>query len=617
MLEKIIENFSRGLITKVEAKSIGRGATSDVINWMPLGDKIELRRGMLLIGTEQTGVGKITGLHTTRKADGVEVTYRTRGKKLEYYDTVTEDWIEVSTDLLGTDADGEDISFSNYYTNHGNQMWFSSPNSSLYKIMNANPGSVTDMYQANTNYKGRIQIILNRMFLWGRNKDKAAVYGSYIDKLNNTTVTAENIGTGDGTTKIFTDTLAFKAGSSKRTCFAITATDGTETFSDNYNGTLTGDKGGTGTINYTTGAISVTFNTAPTNLQALTSTYLWENSLDKGIADFTFDDPTRLAGQGVLFRQDVGGNMQNMMTYADIQYCIHQFNTWRLNITVDDTNATNRVYRESAGIPNWRAAIATGEGIYYIDDSDISDPRFKILQVEVGGTAVVPKDVSIDLDLSDYRFSGGANFEFGDYLIYACRRSSNTINDRWFVYNRVWKNYTILDYRASCFAVSNGELWAGDSGSNNVYKVFSGTDDDDSNIDNFWVGNLDNLDAERLKKCKRLVLQGEIQVDQIYNVYLSFDNSEFIQVGTVEGTGSYVDKTNPVTVGANTIGTKVVGGGDVLTAYNYEKEIKIRTDKFEKVKIKFVATQLGYVSVSKINYKDIRMKAQRVPSKYR
>ena len=36
-----------------------------------------------------------------------------------------------------------------------------------------------------------------------------------------------------------------------------------EYFSDDMNGNLTSEEGGTGTINYTTGAISITFKTAP------------------------------------------------------------------------------------------------------------------------------------------------------------------------------------------------------------------------------------------------------------------------------------------------------------------------------------------------------------------
>ncbi len=43
----------------------------------------------------------------------------------------------------------------------------------------------------------------------------------------------------------------------------FSVTDGAEVFTDNSDGTLTGDAGGTGTIVYTTGAWSVTFNVAP------------------------------------------------------------------------------------------------------------------------------------------------------------------------------------------------------------------------------------------------------------------------------------------------------------------------------------------------------------------
>lgn len=43
----------------------------------------------------------------------------------------------------------------------------------------------------------------------------------------------------------------------------VEVTDGVETFTDNEDGTLTGDAGGSGTVNYNTGTIVVTFNAAP------------------------------------------------------------------------------------------------------------------------------------------------------------------------------------------------------------------------------------------------------------------------------------------------------------------------------------------------------------------
>jgi len=172
----------KGLQTALEPQSIERGAASRSLNWRTQGDHIELRRGMARVGAD-AGAGKVTGLFTSRKANNDEVTWRTRGKKLEYYNATTEAWVEVNTaDILGTAADGEDVSFADYATNQGNQVWFASPNSSLFKIMTANPGDPVDQYDSSKNFKGLISIVLNRMFLWRRKSDKTAPYGSVPEK---------------------------------------------------------------------------------------------------------------------------------------------------------------------------------------------------------------------------------------------------------------------------------------------------------------------------------------------------------------------------------------------------------------------------------------------------
>jgi hypothetical protein len=92
----------------------------------------------------------------------------------------------------------------------------------------------------------------------------------------------EAVGTGDGTNKAFADTLA-KASIEPGT---VSVTDGVETFTDDGYGRLTGSAGGTGTINYTTGALSVTFNAAPANAAAVTADYVRELV---GVLDETID----------------------------------------------------------------------------------------------------------------------------------------------------------------------------------------------------------------------------------------------------------------------------------------------------------------------------------------
>lgn len=71
---------------------------------------------------------------------------------------------------------------------------------------------------------------------------------------------------------------------------SFTATDGTETFTDNGDGTLTGSAGGTGTINYTTGAWSLSFNAnvvAPTNIYATYTPLVSSPSPIMGIKEYT------------------------------------------------------------------------------------------------------------------------------------------------------------------------------------------------------------------------------------------------------------------------------------------------------------------------------------------
>jgi len=77
--------------------------------------------------------------------------------------------------------------------------------------------------------------------------------------------------TGDGATVAFSNTFAnnvpILAGS-------VIVDDTVEVFTDNGSGVLTGSLGGSGTVDYTTGAIAVTFNTAPTNGQVIQASFI-------------------------------------------------------------------------------------------------------------------------------------------------------------------------------------------------------------------------------------------------------------------------------------------------------------------------------------------------------
>lgn len=620
LLTKTIREFKNGIIDEYEARAIPDGAASKSLNWLTKFTHIELRRGFAFLGPESALTGGITGLHVGRRADGTEIVFKSWRRRLHYYDSSSNVWTEISDNLLPLAADGEEVSFTNYHNLAGAWVFASSPNSDIYKIAVANPGSAQSL--ASTNFKGKIKTNEGRLMLWDRlgnngRKDETGIYLSYIDKdelSDYTETTGFAYGTGDGTTKTFTATLTL----SSQTCFGVEVTDGTETFSDDYNGNLVGSLGGTGTINYITGAASVTFKTAPTNLQAITARYYRENSTSAGVADFSHSTP-RTAGQGAIFRQDDGGGvLQNVFSIKGVMFCFHEKKTWRTETTLTDTNATNIQYRAQIGIPNWRAAVETGEGVYYIDDSDETKTRLKILRYD-DSTELIPYSISDNLNLEDYVFDKAAAIEWGDLVLFACRHKDSSTNNAIFIYHKRYKSFDKLDYPVAQFAVYNGNLIGGDPVTNNVYTLFSGLDDIGATIPNYWEGKIDNLNLEELKKTKRLIIEGDIGLDQDILIKGSFDNGPFVELGTIDGASTdYVDRTQKVTVGSLTLGRgEVGGGGDGVSAYHYLREIKLRQSKFGDLKIRVEATGIGWASVSLLSYKDIRIKENRISSRYR
>ena len=630
-----IKDFKYGLINSVEQQSIPRGASSDSLNFITSGVKKELRRGYKLLGTtENLGAGKVTGLGVAKKPNGDDIIYRTRKRKIEYLDTTTDDWVEVGTDtmsasVVATDSLGEDISIEQYSNPTGQQVWFNSPNAGPLKVMTANPGSITDMYVLGTNYKGYMRIKSGRMYVWdrfGNPRNKTDLFCSQLDVQADSAYTQIS-----GEAIAASGTLAFKAAGARRSCFqvVVTITGTGETFTDNGDGTLTGSLGSTGLVNYTSGAYS--------GLGVGTATYRWaDDSTVKGIANFSYSS-TRTAGEGFILSQAIGADFQNLFSLNGNEYCMHKTATWRVAISNDDTDVTNLIYRSKIGIPNKRAACESGDGIYFIDDTDENDVHFRILRIESAGTEVIPfsiskqfkiADVKVGVDLNNYRFDQAASIEFGDYILFACRTNDSLYNNRVFIYNKINKATDILNYFVSCFAIYDGTLVAGDSLTDNVYTLFSGTDDNNDVVNGYFDSNLDNMGYDGLKKVIEVTVDGEIGPEQDAKVYASTDRGNFVEIrsqddvannySAIRGSGPYVDRSQSVAVGAFTLGRgEIGGGGDGLVAYHYRRTFRVSLSKFEYIKFRIEPTGIGYFSISEFTYRDVRVKSQKIPSRYR
>jgi len=94
-----------------------------------------------------------------------------------------------------------------------------------------------------------------------------------------TAVPSEVIGTGNGSQVTFSGTLT------QTDVQSVIITDSIETFTDDKNGFLVGSAGGTGTIDYATGAYSVTFNAAPANTQSVNTSYSYADGFITPTAD--------------------------------------------------------------------------------------------------------------------------------------------------------------------------------------------------------------------------------------------------------------------------------------------------------------------------------------------
>lgn len=624
-----IKDFSvsefRGLNTVInDIATLNKGVSPDSLNWITgkFKDNISLRRGQALLGqTRVDGAGKITGLGVGTKYNGSQVPFFSYGRKVKYYDVVTDDTVEVGSDLLPTGADGEDVWFTPYQNLAGSFMYLGSQNSSVYKIPVPNPGSAVD--QSVNNYRfGVLKVSQNRSFAGQRNgttagnQDKTGVYLSYVDKAllsSYTQVTGEAYGTGDGATQTFAHSLTDRTG--VRTVMYVSVTDGTETFIDDRNGLMIGNLGGTGTVNYATGAVSVTFNTAPANLQAITCSYYYEESTSSGILDFSGSS----FGQGATFRQDDGGGtLMAIWPINNVEYCFHLLKTWQLTMaTSSSETSTNLPYR-TIGVKYSQSAYPTPEGVLFADLSRPTDPKFRRLQIAPNTTnlTIEPTPISDSLDLSAHAFDYCVAFRWGDYEIFCVQDKINGVanehNSVMYIHNVVSDTWDKLDYYASRLAEYEGTLIAGDSLSNNVLTLFSGFDDDGSVIANYWTDGDMNLGTDNLKVVHRMVISGLIQTDQSVKVSLSYDGAPFSEVFTIEGDGDYVDSGINTSIGSNTLGSGTIGGGAEATAHPFIVDFPVHSPRFQTVRIKFEALAIGAVEIDEYTYKDIRDKGEKI-----
>lgn len=612
-MDLVVGPFVHGVHNLIDPEIIPKDAAQDSRNFVTKDGRTVLVPGRALLGAAGTA-GGTTGIHKGYKTNGDTVIYCKRGTAIMYWDGSA--WQNCIT---GLNSD-EEYTFANYSSLSGAATFVNGPGA-YYKIINANPDSPINVYNSAKNFYGYIIIDRGRSLLWNRAQDKTGLYGSWIDRQDATvytTVTNEAIGIMGSTT--YTGTLAFKGGGTRRNCFGVefdaTVAAGTETFTDNFNGILTSNYGGTGTINYATGAYSITFSDTTTG--AVTSDYQWEDCTVKGVADFSKSSP-RVASEGFVFPQDEGGDpILNVLIGQDGNYySMKEKSAYVLSLDADDLGATNEVYRKEMGLPYFRAAISTNKGIFFINTVNPTKPEMTILQRSTISNTVEPKILFTQFKFSDYIYDHCSFGMYDRWVVVFCRTTDSTTNNRMLLCNLEGKTVDIIAYSGNTSIQDNGVLYVADSITKSVYATFDGFDDLGTNIDAFWEGRDEMSGTEQLKKTRRLRFKGVIDPNQSTGVFLNIDEAGYQKVGTIWGGAGYVNYNQSQAVGGPYIGETQIGGDDITNAYGYYMEIKIRTSKYRKLSIKLVPEGIGYFDFDSILLWDTLLFENRMPKAYR
>ena len=610
MSDSLINLFAKGTWNVADDENIPKDSAQSSTNWLTQDGRLRLINGRINVGAEGA-VGKITGLHYGYKIDGTKVLYRKISTKVQYLNGST--WTDIITGLTAN----SEMTFSNYSSLAGAFTYVSGVDG-IWKIVNANPASPVQMKTTSDAIRGFSMIDRGRMLLWNTPTDKTGLYGSWIDRQNGTVYTTVS---GEAIADVASGTLAFKAGGATRTCHGVSITDTSsgEVFRDNFLGILTGSLGNTGTINYATGAFTITGQSG-----AGTASYQWENSNAKGITDFSVSG-TRVAGEGFQFPQDIGGDaILNVNIGVDgAYYSLKSSSSYRLEIGASDTatDTTNAVYRRELGLPFFRATVSTAKGVVFMNTANPSKPELTILRRNEIGTDIEPYPLFPHFKFTNYTYDDCAVETWDRYIMIFCRTSDSLVNNVILLCDTVIGTVDETRYSGRMSVKDGNNVYIGSSVTESVYQIYNGFDDMGNSIDNEWQSKGEQYEAlgiaESLKKIKKLRIKGTIDPDQSVQVWVSYDDADFQLVGTIWGGAPYVDYSSPQSIGSNLIGESQVGGEDIVTIYPFFCEIKIQTPKFRKRVVMFKAVGIGYVSIDTLMDVNIFIFTKKIPKRFR
>lgn len=210
-------------------------------------------------------------------------------------------------------------------------------------------------------------------------------------------ITGESVGTGDGSTETFSYTASHGVVPG-----TYTITAGSVSGTDNGSGTISGT-GISGTINYVSGAVSVTFTSAPSDGQAIDAAY---SSPPYGLALVIQNDPLGLSASA-----DANGLGYMTYTYNNPDNAIHDSVALVFNATPNSVTSGYVV-----GSAPSMVGLYTNGGPYVNDGifpvQDLSRQGISLFNEDVMSAHVVYDGTALSLDLTDTNTGAVAHFDW-------------------------------------------------------------------------------------------------------------------------------------------------------------------------------------------------------------
>lgn len=208
----------------------------------------------------------------------------------------------------------------------------------------------------------------------------------------------------------------------------------------------------------------------------------------KNASDFTFASP-RIAGEGdIITAAYGGGNITDVVNFED-SFAIFK----KYYIELDKYSTT-----DSADIPastplkqgfgSINHAIKARDDVYFVTaDKQITSLSRVLLKDTVPQTINIGLIIKRLIDTFD--FTSVVGHEYKQRILFACKQSAgDTANNQIIVYNRENKSWEGIWYlNASQFDIFNGNIYAADSTSPNVYQLFTGYNDLRTSTQRFGV----------------------------------------------------------------------------------------------------------------------------------